>query len=248
VIHYTAALDLIDGDPGESWDRLDDYIRGIQFSYAKPVSQGGRGYSIGYNVLVDQRGVKWEGRGTRFECAANVSINERSIAILVLVDGQDGASWEAIESVREVVAQIRVYAPRAIIVPHSSVGSTACPGAGLRGQTAMGVFEPVIPEPEPEPVPPVDPPDDSLEEMKIVDYLKGLPGWIAFSLTGTHLAHVFDGNADAAYSRLGAKRVSVSRTELLALIRSNATTTASPFQGSYHDAELDSAWNAQRAV
>lgn len=107
----------------------------------------------------------------------------------------------------------------------------------------MGVFEP-LPEPPPEPDP-----GDTLEEMKIVDYLKGQPGWIAFSLTGTHMAHVFDGNADAAYERLGSKRVSVTRSELLALVRSNATTTASPFKsGIYRDDELNAAWEAQRDV
>jgi hypothetical protein len=137
VIHYTGADNLIDGDRGEDWGGLPRFIDGINTYYVRS-----RGYSIGYNAAVDQRGHTWELRGDTFRCAANKGWNEVSFAILVLVDGNDTATSAAVEGVRDLVRQVRERAAGALIVGHGEIGSTSCPGIGLRSQIANGVFEP----------------------------------------------------------------------------------------------------------
>ncbi len=136
-IHYTADDDLIDGDPGESWDKLDDYIAAIQKNYTEK-----RGYSIGYNAAVDQRGVTWELRGDTFQCAANKGWNEVTFAILVLVDGADPLTDNGLNGVRDLVKQIRDIRPGIPIVGHRDIGSTSCPGNGVYHQIKSGLLEP----------------------------------------------------------------------------------------------------------
>jgi hypothetical protein len=138
AIHYTAADNLIDGDPGENWANMPAYVRQIQRSYVTS-----RGYSIGYNVGFDQRGKSWRLRGVTFECAANAGHNEWTIAILCLVDGADKASPEMVAAIRRFVGWARQQAGRHLkIVGHRDIGSTACPGAGLYDQIKSGAFEP----------------------------------------------------------------------------------------------------------
>ncbi len=140
VVHYTAADDLIDGDPGESADNLDGYLRNIQrFYLAKtPVS-----YSIGYNAAVDWLGGSWQLRGEDFECAANLATNQRSFAVLVLVDGDDEATPEAVNTIRRLYREADASSPLALtLIGHGQTAgaSTSCPGVGLRRQIAAGVF------------------------------------------------------------------------------------------------------------
>ena len=138
VVHYTAADNLIDGDPGESADRLDDYLRSIQRYYVEQ-----RGYSIGYNAAVDWLGGSWQLRGEDFECAANRATNNRSFAILVLVDGNDEATPEAVNTIRRLYWEADALSPLALtLIGHGQTAgaSTSCPGDGLRRQIAAGVF------------------------------------------------------------------------------------------------------------
>lgn len=142
VIHYTAADDLIDGDPGESADQLDDYLRAIQRSYTTS-----RGYSIGYNAAVDWLGGQWELRGFDVKCAANKDHNDHTFAILMLVDGVDRCTDLASAAVRDLVARAEDRAGRTLAIcghdelrnPHHPTG---CPGDGLLAQIHEGAFAP----------------------------------------------------------------------------------------------------------
>jgi hypothetical protein len=177
-IHYTAADDLIDGDPGENWDRLDDYLRNIQTSY---INSPTRGYSIGYNAAVDARGETWELRGFDIRCAANSpgSLNAQTVAILQLVDGADPASPAAVKATQAVIAEAQRRAGRPLtILGHRDLPgaiATACPGVGLRTQVTAGVFTPTD-----EPSPPTLTP-------------RSRPMWVIAKNESTGVHHVSDG-------------------------------------------------------
>ena len=64
--------------------------------------------------------------------------------------------------------------------------------------------------------------------MIAIDYKPNTPEWTALIYTGTHLAHVSDGHADAVLRRSGVQRQTVSDVELDGLIRSSTTTTPCP--------------------
>jgi hypothetical protein len=148
VIHYTAADNLIDGDPGEHASNLPAYIRSIQRSY-----ETNRGYSIGYWWAVDWLGGVWQLRGWDIKSAANATHNEHTAPILVLVDAADAATDAATESIRCLVAETSRIAGRPIaITGHGWLtgAQTECPGAGLRAQIFAGDFASRPPEPEPE--------------------------------------------------------------------------------------------------
>jgi hypothetical protein len=149
VIHYTAADNLIDGDPGEHASNLPAYIRSIQRSY-----ETNRGYSIGYWWAVDWLGGVWQLRGWDIKSAANATHNEHTAPILVLVDGADAATDEAAESIRCLVAETSRIAGRPVtITGHGWLtgAQTECPGAGLRAQIFAGDFAPRPPEQTPLP-------------------------------------------------------------------------------------------------
>jgi hypothetical protein len=153
AIHYTAADNLIDGDPGEHASNLPAYMRSMQSAYLSS-----RGYSLGYNVSVDWLGGSWEIRGVDIRCAANKGWNERTFAILMLVDGDDMATTHAAAEVRRIVAECERLAGRVLrIAGHGEIGATACPGSGLRAQITIGEFSPRW-NPAPPPPPPVLPP------------------------------------------------------------------------------------------
>jgi hypothetical protein len=107
-------------------------------------------YAIGYNAAADAFGITWELRGDSFMCAANKGVNDTSFAILVIVDDQAPATPAQIEAVRRLVAEVQVLAGWQVpIVGHGEVGSTSCPGLGIRTQIAAGAFEPRVSIPAP---------------------------------------------------------------------------------------------------
>lgn len=155
VIHYTAADDLIDGDPGEHAENLPAYMRAMQKSYVL-----NRGYSLGYLFAVDWLGGIWQIRGWEYQSAANLNHNAHTVPILMLVDGADGATAEAAASVRLIVAEAQRRAGvRLAIVGHGQLSgaATACPGAGLLAQIKAGAFYPSVPVTPPVPDVPVQP-------------------------------------------------------------------------------------------
>jgi len=130
VIHYTA-------DKRANPDTA-QYLRNMQRSYVN-----NRGYSLGYNVAVDQQGLSWEIRGVDYRPAANVEVNNTTYTILALVNWQDACNGVMVDSIRDIVQWARQQAGRRLeIVGHRDVGSTRCPGDGIYNQITGNVFEP----------------------------------------------------------------------------------------------------------
>lgn len=167
VVHYTAALNLIDGDPGENWFAVPAYLRSIQHEY---LTNRHPGYSVGYNVAVDARGDVWELRGFDIKCAANKGHNDHTWAILVLVDGQSPVTEAAVAVIRELVSAVEVHAARPLAIKgHRDLDATQCPGVGVYAQITSGAFRPQITD-RPRPV---DPPPMSEEDevIKLIVYV-----------------------------------------------------------------------------
>ena len=148
VIHY----------PGADWQGMDFNRDGTEDYRDTAVLMDNtnnyywtqRGYAIGYNAAADVFGVTWELRGDTYQCAANRGYNESSFAILVVVDDQAPATFPQIEAVRRLVAEVRVLAGWNVpIVGHGEIGSTSCPGGGIRDQISVGAFEPRVELPKP---------------------------------------------------------------------------------------------------
>jgi hypothetical protein len=140
VCHYTAADDLIDGDPGEAYDRLDDYLYAIHVSYVRS-----RGYSIGYNWAVDYLGGIWRLRGWDVMNAANAGYNDQSFSILCLVDGADPLNHLMQQSVRWLMMKGEQVSGKALGQRgHQEVGQTACPGAGIQARSSRTHIPPVV--------------------------------------------------------------------------------------------------------
>lgn len=131
VIHYTA-------DKRANRDTA-QYLRNMQRSYVD-----NRGYSLGYSVAVDQNGVSWEIRGTDHMPAANVAFNDRTWVILALVDWQDEANPQMVDTIRRLVAWAREQTGKNTpVVGHRDIASTRCPGDGIYNQIKNGTFDPV---------------------------------------------------------------------------------------------------------
>lgn len=162
VIHYTAADDLIDGDPGEHAEDLPQYMRNMQYSYVT-----NRGYSLGYLFAVDWLGGVWQIRGWEYQSAANKNHNGHTIPILVLVDGQDTCTPEAARSIRQILREgaRRNGGRKLAVTGHGQLqgASTSCPGGGLRAQISAQVFNVDIHNDGP-----VEPPEETEEDMYIV--------------------------------------------------------------------------------
>lgn len=150
AIHYTAALNLIDGDPGENASSLPAYIRAIHRDYTV-----NKGYSIGYNFAIDWLGGIWELRGHSIKCAANKGHNNHVVAILMLVDGADPTTPEGAASVRWLIGEMETRAKRQLFIKgHQELpAATGCPGKGLLNQIHLGKFSPRYQEPAPPPLP-----------------------------------------------------------------------------------------------
>ena len=138
VMHYTADDNLIDGDPGEVVGVLPLYINSIHQMYARQ-----RGYSIGYNFIVDYLGGIWVGRGWELRNAANAEVNSTSFSILCLVDGADTTTEAADRSIRWLVGEGQLRTQRQLAVKgHQEVGATACPGVGIMTKIREGRYSP----------------------------------------------------------------------------------------------------------
>ena len=80
--------------------------------------------------------------------------------------------------------------------------------------------------------------------MLAIDWRPDTPEWTALTFTGTHIAHVADGHADAIIRVSGVQRVTVGDEQLDGLIRSSETTNDAPhtFTGARR-----ALWEKQRA-
>lgn len=212
VIHYTAADDLIDGDPGEHAEDLPQYMRNMQYSYVT-----NRGYSLGYLFAVDWLGGIWQIRGWEYQSAANSAHNEHTWPILVLVDGADAATPEAVRSIQLIgyEAERRAGRPQAVKghgqlrVETGKGTATACPGAGLQAQVNNGTFNPKGPDPDPLPVPPQPaPPIGDTDMLVALVQLSGTPHVYA-QYSGGYKVWVRDGDVYNMYAWLSGKGLTV---------------------------------------
>jgi hypothetical protein len=219
VVHYTAAPKIPVDVPR--------YLRDMQAAYVRD-----RGYSLGYNCAVDQTGKTYEVRGFDLRCAANRNVNESSFAVLVLVDGDDEASPQAAAAVRRIVGHGQQFFKRVLkVVGHGEVGATACPGVGLRRQLAAGVFDPNM---------------LGGSDMFVLDYLPNTSKWVRLAWDGIQrVAHVRSGHVAAIHQAAGVEPITVSKTQLEALLREPASVKLgdNPFaSGPAADAQLSAAW------
>jgi hypothetical protein len=154
-IHYTAAPSTPHGG-----DDVARYLASIHNDYVR-----NRGYSIGYNFAVDRTGQAWTLRGLDFKCAANKGWNDRTAAILCLVNGADMANPPMVSAIRKCVAAVEAHVGRQCkIVAHRDIGATACPGVGLTAQVRSGTLRP-------QPTPPPSPE----EPVSLIGYFTGKP-------------------------------------------------------------------------
>jgi hypothetical protein len=160
VIHYPGGDELPTGDPGETPEQFARHLRGSHQYYLTD-----RGYSYGYNAVIDWRGETWQVRGEDFECAANKYVNGRSFAVQLVVDRKDPATAAQVDATNRMYAQACASAGRELkilghwqttVKPYTSSTSpgTDCPGTGIFVQIQAGQFGyPKTPQP---PVPPED--------------------------------------------------------------------------------------------
>lgn len=102
-----------------------------------------RGYSIGYNYIVDEEGVAWEARGLDFKSAATKGFNNQSVAIQLKVAGQSPANPAQIERTQRLIDDLQSWAGKTLaITGHRDHRPTQCPGTGIYPQVLSGAFVP----------------------------------------------------------------------------------------------------------
>lgn len=160
ALHYTADIDLPDGDFGEFTHQIPHYLANITISYLRNRSDGGYvrksdrfyfpGYPIGYSFAVDWLGGVWVLRGWDFVPAANEGHNGHTIAILLLTDLADPGSqemWHSIRCIRrEAVARKMKLNNRPVghgelRVKYGTGTPTSCPGRRILRQRDEGLAD-----------------------------------------------------------------------------------------------------------
>lgn len=162
AVHYSSAIDLPDGDPGEVLDGPDG-VRGLlarsHFDYLSNRTGGGyirlsdgkkfHGYPLGYSFAFDWLGGVWEINGFDYQPAATSGWNTRALAFLMLTDRADPGSAFMWRSFRAVAAEAQRRGARIApdrVWPHgkfravTGIGTpTACCGPALTAQIDAGL-------------------------------------------------------------------------------------------------------------
>lgn len=162
AIHYSAAIDLPDGDLGEFDYQIGPWLAAVTRDYLTNRDEGGYrrtsdgvwfpGYPIGYSFAFDNWGGVWVLRGFDFLPAATNGHNHYTVACLMLTDRPDEASPLAWASVRAVLREARRLANRNDFANrpwghgefHANTGigtPTACPGPANLGQVHAGLAD-----------------------------------------------------------------------------------------------------------
>lgn len=129
VVHYVGAE--VNSDP-ITW------LRNNQRYYAT-----NRGYSLGYNAVVDRDGIMWQVRGLEYRNAANKGANNTSVSVLQLVSGDEAANGLQVARTRRFVSDMERWCGRRLsVLGHRDVGATACPGDAIYNQIRQGEFDP----------------------------------------------------------------------------------------------------------
>ena len=142
VIHYPGSSSSY--EPMTNTE-MTQYLRNMQNSYLN-----GRGYSIGYSVVVSQSGSAWAGRGLEgyprvrvMNPASNPgkklgagNQNHVTRSIQIAVGNQNEASPKAVETVNAIIAT----QPDWPVIWHGQIGYTKCAGEGIINQIKSGVI------------------------------------------------------------------------------------------------------------
>lgn len=171
AVHYTAAGDVPDGDPGETWHDVARWLRNAQQDYIRNRRAGTGyvrradgvrypGYSLGYSYWIDWLGGVWEVRGVDYQQAATSGHNGHTVAILMLVDGDDHGNdlmWESFRTLSRWIKSLGaplVDDPWAHgwFVERTGTGTaTSCCGTGLKADLMAGLgrmsYQPPTPPP-----------------------------------------------------------------------------------------------------
>lgn len=139
-IHYP-------GQPGtigiESFQATKNRLEG----YRKQHKNANGWADFAYNLVVDQKGNIWEGRGIDKQSGANggTRSNRSGQAILVLVGNNEAPSSLCVRGIQEAIRMIRKQHPSAKRIKghqQSPDASTACPGVHLMKLVKSGALEP----------------------------------------------------------------------------------------------------------
>ena len=150
AVHYPGADNIPDGD---DWDiPVVQHLRNGQAHYLSS-----RGYSYGYNFVVDWLGGVWECRGFDIKSAATSGHNDYTISVNVLVDGKadkaQRCTAEQARSVRAVFREARRRSGNDTAFANrprghgqfreiTGIGTiTPCPGAGPLTDLHAGLFD-----------------------------------------------------------------------------------------------------------
>lgn len=163
AVHYSAAMNLPDGDLGEFDHQIGPWLAAVTRDYLANRSSppgyvrlsDGRvfpGYPIGYSFAIDWLGGVWELRGFDYRPAATNGHNHYTIALLMLSDRFDPSSELACASARAVLREARRRSGRSDFANrplghgefHTVTGigtPTACPGAANLAQIHDGMYD-----------------------------------------------------------------------------------------------------------
>lgn len=159
--HYTGAVNIPDGDPGEILSGVDgirNLLRNAHWDYLNNRSDGGYrrlsdnrwfpGYPLGYSFAFDWLGGVWEINGFDYQPAATSGWNNRALAFLMLTDRADPGSalmWRSHRAVaREALRRGARIAPERVwshgwFAERTGTGTpTACCGGALEAQINAG--------------------------------------------------------------------------------------------------------------
>lgn len=159
--HYTAAIDIPDGDPGEILGGIDGIrrlLRNAHWDYLANRSGGGYrrlsdgrwfpGYPLGYSFAFDWLGGVWEINGFDYRPSATSGWNNRALAFLMLTDRADPGSelmWRSFRAVAaEAVRRGARFTPDTVwshgwFAERTGTGTpTACCGDALEAQIRAG--------------------------------------------------------------------------------------------------------------
>lgn len=165
LAHYTAAIDLPDGDLDEFQYQIIPYLKAVNKDYWDHRDGSGittcgthkPGYAIGYSFAVDWLGGATELRGFDILPAATSGHNTYTFPILFLTDINDGASDLALATARAIWREARRRSGNALFLDrpkgHREVcgGCTACPGNPLMAQRDAGLMDLDYEPPQEEP-------------------------------------------------------------------------------------------------
>lgn len=155
LAHYTAAIDLPDGDLGEFDYQIAPFLRATNKDYwlnrkGTGITACGKflpGYAVGYLFAVDWLGGGWELRGFDIFPAATGAANPYTFPILFLTDLRDPASELMMQTARAIWREARRRSGREDFLNrpkgHREVcgGCTACPGDPITHQRDLGLLD-----------------------------------------------------------------------------------------------------------